>query len=161
MAQISDRLRELGWELPPPPAPVAAYRPAVRRGEWVFVSGQLPFRGGVLTAVGRVGAEVSVEAAREAAQVAALNALAAAAQAAGGVDALEAVTQVTGFVQCTADFHQQPAVVDGASEVLAAVFGPGAGAHARAAVGVLALPLNAAVEVAAVFYCRREPVHAG
>lgn len=158
MAGISQRLHALGIELPHPPAPVAAYRPAVQAGRLVFVSGQLPFQDGRLMAVGRVGAEVDVETARRAARVAALNALAAAAEAVGGADRLAGVLNVTGFVQSAPDFYQQPAVIDGASLLFVEVFGPAAGAHARAAVGVAALPLNAVVEVAAMFWRDAEEV---
>lgn len=142
----SGRLAELGIALPPVPAPVAAYVPAVRVGDLVHTSGQLPFVDGALVATGRVGAAVDEEEAARAARIAALNALAAAAEAAGGIDALERVVKVTVFVASTDDFHAQPAVANGASHLIGEVFGS-AGTHARSAVGVGALPLDAPVEV--------------
>ncbi|MDI3317399.1 MAG: RidA family protein [Bacillota bacterium] len=142
----TERLRELGLELPPVPKPVAAYVPAVRSGAWVWTSGQLPMVEGELRYRGKLGAELSVEEGYEAARVAALNALAAAAQAAGGAEAVRRVVRVTGYVNSAPGFHDQPRVVNGASELLGRLFGE-AGAHARTAVGVSDLPLDAAVEI--------------
>ncbi|MGM0384804.1 MAG: RidA family protein [Actinomycetota bacterium] len=142
----SQRLAELGITLPPVPAPVAAYVPAVRIGDLVYTSGQLPFVDGALVATGRVGAVVDEADAAGAARIAALNALAAAAAVAGGIDAVERVVRVTVFVASTHDFHAQPAVANGASHLIGEVFGD-AGAHARSAVGVGSLPLDAPVEV--------------
>ncbi|HEU0104333.1 MAG TPA: RidA family protein [Mycobacteriales bacterium] len=139
------RLAGLGLELPPVVPPVAAYVPAVRSGDLVFTSGQLPIVSGQLGAVGKVGAQVSPERARELAQVCALNALAAV-DALVGLDRVEQVVKVTGFVASVPEFTGQPAVVNGASELFGAVFGD-AGRHARSAVGVAALPLDAPVEV--------------
>ncbi|CAB1128710.1 YjgF_endoribonc domain-containing protein [Candidatus Hydrogenisulfobacillus filiaventi] len=146
----SARLQRMGLSLPAVPAPVAAYVPAVVAGNWCYTSGQLPFADGRLTAVGRVGAEVPLAEAYRAARQAALNALAAAAAAAGGLDRLVRVIKVTGFVQAAPGFTAEAQVVNGASELLGEVFGE-AGRHARSAVGVLALPLNAAVEIECLF----------
>ena len=139
------RLAELGLELPAVVPPVAAYVPAVQSGDLVFTSGQLPMTGGQLGAVGKVGALVSPEQAKELARVCALNALAAV-DALVGLDRVQQVVKVVGFVASAPDFTGQPAVANGASELLGAVFGD-AGAHARSAVGVAALPLDAPVEV--------------
>jgi enamine deaminase RidA (YjgF/YER057c/UK114 family) len=147
---ISERLRELGVTLPEPPAAVAAYVPAVVEGDHVWTSGQLPFVNGQLLVRGRVGDAVSLEDGYQAARQAAVNALAAAAARAGGVDRLAGVVKVVGFVQSGPDFHDQPRVINGASELLESVFGE-AGRHARSAVGVSALPLDAPVEVEVVF----------
>lgn len=142
----SQRLAELGIELPAIAAPVAAYIPAQRIGNEVRTSGQLPFVSGELTVTGKVGTDVSADEAYEAARICALNAIAAAADVAGGIDNIVAISHVTGFVASTADFYGQPGVVNGASELIAAVFGD-AGSHTRSAVGVAVLPLNAPVEV--------------
>ena len=142
----SERLKELGIELPPVAAPVAAYVPAVKSGDHIYTSGQLPFADGSLPATGQVGAEVTPEQGYDLARVAALNAVAAAAEVAGGVDNIEQIVKVNGFVASAADFGGQPGVINGASEVLGEIFGD-AGVHARAAVGVAELPLDAPVEV--------------
>jgi enamine deaminase RidA (YjgF/YER057c/UK114 family) len=139
------RLDELGLTLPAVVPPVAAYVPAVRTGDLVFTSGQLPMVEGQLPAVGKVGAQVSPEQAKELARVCALNALAAI-DALVGLDSVRRVVKVVGFVASTADFTGQPGVVNGASELLGQVFGD-SGQHARSAVGVVALPLDAPVEV--------------
>lgn len=146
---ISRRLAELGIELPPVAAPVAAYVPAVRSGNLVWTSGQLPMVAGSLPATGRVGdGEGLVDPATAAglARVAALNALAAIAELAGSLDRVKRVVKVVGFVASDPAFTGQPAVVNGASELLGQVFGE-AGVHARSAVGVAALPLGAPVEI--------------
>jgi enamine deaminase RidA (YjgF/YER057c/UK114 family) len=142
----AERLAALGLTLPPVAAPVAAYVPAVRAGGFVYTSGQLPTVDGKLSAVGKVGAEVSQPEAAELARTCALNALAAAASAAGGLDAIGRIVKVTGFVASAPGFGGQPQVVNGASELLLEVFGED-GKHARSAVGVAELPLNAPVEV--------------
>ena len=142
---VADRLAELGLELPHVVAPVGSYVPAVRAGSLVFTSGQLPMVGGQLSAVGKVGALVTAEQAKELARTCALNALAAV-DALVGLDNVVRVVKVVGFVASTPDFTGQPGVVNGASELLGEVFGE-AGAHARSAVGVAALPLDAPVEV--------------
>jgi enamine deaminase RidA (YjgF/YER057c/UK114 family) len=146
----SARLAELGIELPVVVPPVAAYVPAVVHGGLVTVSGQLPFVAGVLPATGKVGAEVSADVAKECARICALNALAAAAAAAGGVDRIAGVLRLGAFVASDPAFTAQPAVANGASEVLGEIFGD-AGKHARAAVGVAVLPLDTPVEVEATF----------
>jgi enamine deaminase RidA (YjgF/YER057c/UK114 family) len=142
----AERLAELGLTLPPVTAPVAAYVPAVRAGAFVYVSGQVPVVDGKLPAVGKVGCEVSASDAAGLARTCALNALAAAAAAAGGLDAIRRIVKVTGFVASAPGFNGQPQVINGASELLIEVFGED-GRHARSAVGVAELPLNAPVEV--------------
>ena len=140
-----ERLAELGLELPAVVPPLASYVPAVRSGSLVFTSGQLPLSGGELGGVGKVGAQVTPERAKELARLCALNGLAAV-DALVGIDSVVRVVKVTGFVASTPDFTGQPAVVNGASELLGEVFGD-AGQHARSAVGVASLPLDAPVEV--------------
>jgi enamine deaminase RidA (YjgF/YER057c/UK114 family) len=147
---IAARLEELGIELPAVAAPVAAYVPAVVHGGLVYTSGQLPFVDGALPATGKVGGEIEAADAHGYARTCALNALAAAAQAAGGVDRIAGVLRVGGFVASEPAFTGQPAVLNGASEVLGEIFGD-AGKHARAAVGVASLPLDTPVEVEVTF----------
>jgi enamine deaminase RidA (YjgF/YER057c/UK114 family) len=142
---VSARLNELGIVLPAVAKPLAAYVPAVRTGTLVYTSGQLPLQAGVLTHSGKVGAEVSPEAAKIAARTCVLNALAAI-DALVGIDSVVRVVKVVGFVASAPGFNGQPAVINGASEVLGELFGD-AGAHARSAVGVSELPLDAPVEV--------------
>lgn len=142
----SERLAELGIELPPVASPVAAYVPALRVGDQVWTSGQLPFSGGALVATGRVGDAVTPEQAAAAARVAVLNALAAVADVAGGIDAIRRIVKVVVFVASATDFTGQPAVANGASTLLGEVFGA-EGAHVRSAVGVAVLPLDAPVEI--------------
>lgn len=144
----SDRLAELGLTLPAVAAPVATYVPAVRSGNHVFTSGQLPMVDGALPATGKVGAQVSPEQAKDLARTCALNALAAI-DALVGLDAVVRVVKVTGFVASMPDFTGQPGVINGASELFGEVFGD-AGQHARSAVGVAVLPLDAPVEVEVV-----------
>ena len=140
------RLRELGLELPAVPEPGGAYVPATRAGTLIFTAGQLPFENGELRKTGKVGDAVSVEDAYAAARLCALNALAAAAAEAGGLDRIRRFIKVTGFVASAAGFNSQPQVINGASELIGEVFGK-AGLHARSAVGVAELPLDAPVEV--------------
>jgi enamine deaminase RidA (YjgF/YER057c/UK114 family) len=140
------RLRELGHELPDVPEPAGAYVPASRAGALLFTAGQLPFEEGKLRKTGKVGDAVSPEEAREAARLCALNALAAAAAEAGGLNNIRRILKVTGFVASARNFNGQPQVVNGASELIGEVFGE-AGLHARSAVGVAELPLDAPVEV--------------
>lgn len=147
---VAARLDELGIELPAVAAPVAAYVPAVVHGGLVYTSGQLPFVDGALPATGKVGAEIDAADAQGYARTCALNALAAAVQAAGGIDRIAGVLRVGGFVASDPSFTGQPAVVNGASEVLGEIFGD-AGKHARAAVGVASLPLDTPVEVEVTF----------
>jgi enamine deaminase RidA (YjgF/YER057c/UK114 family) len=146
MSSPEDRLRELGFELPEVAAPLAAYIPAVRTGNLVFTAGQLPWRDGDLVASGKVGADVDPALAKEAAQFCALNALAAVRSITGDLSAVSRVVKVVGFVASSPQFTGQPGVVDGASELIGQVFGD-AGAHARSAVGVATLPVDAPVEV--------------
>jgi enamine deaminase RidA (YjgF/YER057c/UK114 family) len=141
----TERLAELGVELPEVAAPVAAYVPAVRTGQLVFTSGQLPFVKGTLAATGKVGGDISPEEGKAHARTCALNALAAV-DALVGLDKVVRVVKVVGFVASADGFTGQPAVINGASELLGEVFGE-AGQHARAAVGVSELPLGAPVEV--------------
>ena len=140
------RLEELGIQLPPVVPPVAAYVPAVRSGNLVFTSGQLPMVDGELPATGKVGAMVTPEQAKDMARTCALNGLAAI-DALVGLDAVVKVVKVVGFVASAPDFTGQPGVVNGASELLGEVFVGDAGQHARSAVGVASLPLDAPVEV--------------
>ncbi|HET9874498.1 MAG TPA: RidA family protein [Mycobacterium sp.] len=139
------RLAELGVELPETVAPLASYLPAVRTGNLVFTSGQLPMQAGTLPRTGKVGAEVSSEDGNALARICALNALAAV-DALVGIDAVARVVKVVGYVASAPGFNGQPGVVNGASDLLGEVFGE-AGRHARAAVGVSELPLDAPVEV--------------
>jgi len=141
----SQRLTELGIELPQVVPPVAAYVPAKRTGSLVYTAGQLPMVAGKLAATGRFGAGVSPQQAKQLARTCALNALAAV-HALVGIDAVTQVVKVVGFVASAPGFTGQPAVVNGASELFGEVFGE-AGAHARSAVGVAELPLGAPVEV--------------
>ncbi|OKX79869.1 RidA family protein [Corynebacterium glutamicum] len=145
MASNSERLAELGISLPTVAAPVAAYVPAIQTGNQVWTSGQLPFVDGQLPATGKVGAEVSAEDAEKLARAAALNALAAI-DALVGIDKVTRVLKIVGFVASAENFSGQPAVINGASNLMGEVFGE-AGAHARSAVGVAELPLNSPVEV--------------
>jgi len=142
---VTDRLAELGIALPDVVTPLAAYVPAVRTGNLVYTSGQVPMQSGVLAATGKVGAEVSPEDGKALARICALNALAAV-HSLVGIDAVTRVVKVVGFVASTPGFNGQPGVINGASELLREVFGD-AGAHARSAIGVSELPLNAPVEV--------------
>lgn len=146
MAGAEARLKELGIELPPVPAPVAAYVPTVRTGNLVFVSGQVARQGDKFLYQGRVGAEVTVEQGYECARLCALNALAALRAEVGSLDRVRRIVKVTGWVNCHPDFTQQPQVINGASELLLEVFGDN-GRHARAAVGASGLPGGTPVEV--------------
>ena len=140
------RLAELGLTLPEVVKPLAAYTPAVRTGSLVYTSGQVPMVDGALPQTGKVGAEVSAETAKELAQRCALNALAAVKAETGDLAKVVRVVKVVGFVASAPDFIGQPGVINGASELLGQVFGE-AGVHARSAVGVAVLPLDAPVEV--------------
>ena len=141
-----ERLAELGLAVPDVAAPVAAYVPAVRSGNQVFTSGQLPMRDGQLMATGKVGGEVTQEEAVACARQCALNALAAIRAELGDLSQVMRVVKVVAFVASTPDFTGQPLVANGVSELLGDVFGD-AGRHARSAVGVPVLPLDAPVEV--------------
>ena len=140
------RLAELGLTLPPVAPPVAAYVPAVKTGNYVYTSGQLPLVDGKLLRTGKVGASLTVEEGAALARTCALNALAAAADAAGGLDAIVRVVKVTCFVSSAPSFSGQAQVANGASELFMEVFGE-AGKHARSAVGMAVLPLDSPVEV--------------
>ncbi len=144
MSTPSQRLAELGLELPPVATPLAAYTPALKVGGQVLTSGQLPIRDGTLVATGRLGAGVSLDDGVAAARQCALNALAAAADVAGGIDNIARVIKVVVFVASDPSFTAQPQVANGASELLGEVFGT---PHARSAVGVAVLPIDAPVEV--------------
>ena len=147
MTTITDRLDELGITLPQQAAaPAGTYVPAVISGHQVYTAGQLPFVDGVLPATGKVGAAVTADEARGYARLSALNALAAVASVLGSLDRVTRVIKVVGFVASDPGFTDQPAVLNGASEVLGEIFGA-AGVHARSAVGVAVLPLNSPVEV--------------
>ncbi len=150
---VSERLAELGVELPGVVPPVASYIPVKRHGDLVYTSGQLPMVQGALPATGKVGESeglITPTDAKTYARQCALNALAAAASLVGGVDHLTGVLKLTGFVASVPEFTGQPGVINGASEFLGQVFGE-AGAHARSAVGVPVLPLDSPVEVEVVF----------
>jgi enamine deaminase RidA (YjgF/YER057c/UK114 family) len=149
---IVERLAELGLAIPPVAAPVAAYVPAVRTGNMVFTSGQLPMVSGSLVATGKVGAEITPDQAKELAQICGLNAIAAAGSVCD-VEEIAQVVKVVVFVASAAGFNGQPAVANGASELFGAVFAD-AGKHARSAVGVPELPLDAPVEVEVIFALR-------
>ncbi|UWE07580.1 RidA family protein [Actinacidiphila bryophytorum] len=143
---VASRLAELGLTLPEVVPPLASYQPAVRSGAYVYTSGQLPMVDGKLPATGKVGAGVTPEEAKELARVCALNALAAVKSVVGDLDRIARVVKVVGFVASDPSFTGQPAVVNGASELLGEVLGE-KGVHARSAVGVAVLPLDAPVEV--------------
>lgn len=151
----SERLSALGIELPEAPKPVASYLPVRISGNTAFVSGQLPTVGGKLGQTGIVPTEVSAEDAKPAAERCAINALAAMKQALGSIDRITGVVRVGVFVASDPSFGGQPAIANGASDFLVSVFGD-AGRHARAAVGVASLPLNAPVEIEFLFEIRPE-----
>lgn len=150
MSTIADRLLSLGYSLPSSPKPQGSYVPAVRTGNLVFIAGQLPMREGKLIYRGKVGGEVDLEGGREAARICFLNALAALGSIGLDPDQVTQVVRLGGFVQCVEGFADQPKVLNGASDLCESVFGE-RGRHARAAVGVHALPLDASVEIEAVF----------
>lgn len=150
---VEQRLADLGLTLPEVAAPLASYVPAVRSGSHVFTAGQLPLVGGELVARGKVGGEVSAEEAQACARQCALNALAAVRSVVGSLDDVVRVVKATVFVASTPDFTGQPVVANGASELLGDVFGD-AGVHARSAVGVPVLPIDAPVEVELVVEVR-------
>lgn len=143
---VEQKLAELGLTLPAVATPAGAYVPAVISGNLVFTAGQIPLVDGTLMATGKVGQEISPEFAKEIAQRCALNALAAVKSVLGDLSRVKRVVKVVGFVASTPDFTGQPGVLNGASELLGQVFGD-AGLHARSAVGVASLPLDAPVEV--------------
>jgi len=142
----SQRLGDIKLTLPPVGTPVGSYIPATRTGRWVYTSGQVPIRDGKVLYTGKVPTDVTLQAAAEAAGIAAVNGLAAIAQLVGGIDYIERIVRVCVYVNSAPGFTDQPKVANGASDLLVKVFGD-AGRHARSAVGVCELPLNAAVEV--------------
>lgn len=153
MSVIEARLKELGFELPEVPKPVGEYVPAKRVGNFIFVSGQGPIQNGQPVYVGKVGAEIPLEEARKAAQICVLNCLAAVKSLIGSLDLVKEVIQVRGFVNSAPNFHEQPRVIDGASELLVNLFGD-RGRHARAALGTSNLPGNIPVEIEMVLSIR-------
>ncbi|MCU0831624.1 MAG: RidA family protein [Rhizobiaceae bacterium] len=148
---FADRLAALGLSLPPAAAPAAKYVPAVIAGNLLYTSGQLPLEGGKLTSIGLVGREVSIEEGQAAARACALNVLAHANAMAKGLENIKRLVKISVFVASTPDFTQQHIVANGGSELFFAVLGDDVGAHARSAVGMASLPLNAPVEIEAVF----------
>ncbi|MFI5246979.1 MAG: RidA family protein [Nitrospirales bacterium] len=140
------RLAELQIELPPPPQPLATYVPAVQAGNLLFLSGVLPMRDGQLAFSGKLGRDLTVEQGMEAARLALLNALAIAKQELGSLDRITRVVKVVGYVASADGFVQQPQVLNGASDLLVAIFGE-VGRHARVAVGAAELPRGAPVEI--------------
>ena len=144
--EVRDRLRELGYELPSVPNPAGSYVSATSAGSLLFPAGQLPLEDGQLRYTGKVGKDVSVEEAKEASRLCTLNALAAVEAEAGSLENVRRVVKVTGYVASAAGFNRQPEVINGASNFLGEVFGE-RGTHARSAVGVAELPLDAPVEV--------------
>ena len=150
MTTVDERLAALGLELPAVAKPAGAYVPAITTGNLVFTAGQLPSTAGVLPATGKVGAEVAPEDAKQYARVCVLNGLAAAQSVIGSLDRITKVVKVVGFVSSDPAFTGQPGVINGASELLGEIFGD-AGQHARSAVGVAVLPLDAPVEIEFVF----------
>jgi enamine deaminase RidA (YjgF/YER057c/UK114 family) len=146
MSKIEHKIIELGLVLPTPAKPLASYVPAKKSGSLVFTAGQLPMVDGVLVTQGFLGKNVEIEDAYQAARICTLNALAAIKGVIGDLDQIKQIVRVVGYVASVPEFTQQPAVVNGASELLLEIFGEN-GKHARSAVGMSALPLNAAVEI--------------
>jgi enamine deaminase RidA (YjgF/YER057c/UK114 family) len=154
MSVIDKKLAALGIVLPAPPAPAAAYVPYVLTGNLVFISGQLPVKGGQIQATGLLGANVTLATGQKAARLCALNILAHLKNACGGdLDRVTACVKLGGFVASAPGFFDQPKVVNGASELMQQIWDD-AGRHSRFAVGVAALPFNASVEIDAVFALR-------
>jgi len=147
------KLKELRIELPAPPKPVATYIPAVLAGELLFLSGVLPMQGGKLAAEGKLGTDLTIEQGYEAARIALLNALAVIYQELGTLDRVKRIVRLVGHVASATGFVQQPAVVNGASDLLVRVFDD-AGRHARVAVGAAELPLNAPVELELIVHVK-------
>ncbi len=152
---VEARLAEIGVTLPEVAAPAANYVPWVFAGGLLWISGQIPLVGGKPSHVGKLGRDYSIEEGYACARICAVNILAAAKAALGGdLERVERVVKLVGFVNCTPEFTDQPKVINGASDLMATVFGD-AGRHARSAVGAASLPLGVAVEVEAVLACRR------
>ena len=150
MTGIADRLQELGITLPAPPPPAGLYVPALQSGDMLYISGQVPLQDGKVIETGKCGDNITVERGAELARHCTLNALAIAREHLGSLDRVEQVVRVGGYVASAPGFGQQPQVINGASKLLLDVFGD-AGQHARAAVGVAELPLNAPVELEFIF----------
>ena len=146
MSKIENTLKEIGLILPEAPKPVAAYIPAKQTGKLVFTAGQLPMVNGELISKGLLGQDVEIDEANKAARICTLNALAAIKGVIGDLDRIKQIVRVVGYVASVPTFTQQPAIVNGASELLLEIFGE-AGKHARSAVGMAVLPLNASVEI--------------
>ena len=146
MGKIEERLTELGLSIPEAPKPVAAYIPAKKTGNVIFTAGQLPMVSGELISKGLLGQDVEIEQAYKAARICTLNALAAIKGLIGDLDQIQQIVRVVGYVASVPTFTQQPAVVNGASELLLEIFGE-KGKHARSAVGMAVLPMNASVEI--------------
>ncbi|MFM8211743.1 MAG: RidA family protein [Actinomycetes bacterium] len=146
MGNIENKIKELGLQLPEPPKPLAAYIPAKQVGNLVFTAGQLPMVNGEIILKGLLGQDVEIDPAYNAAKICTLNALSAIKGVIGDLDKIKQVVRVVGYVASVPTFTQQPAVVNGASELLLEIFGEN-GKHARSAVGMAVLPLNAAVEI--------------
>jgi enamine deaminase RidA (YjgF/YER057c/UK114 family) len=146
VANIESRIKEIGFSLPEAPKPVAAYIPAKQTGNLVFTAGQLPMVNGELISKGLLGQDVEIDEANKAARICTLNALAAIKGVIGDLDRIKQIVRVVGYVASVPTFTQQPAVVNGASELLLEIFGEN-GKHARSAVGMAVLPLNASVEI--------------
>lgn len=145
------RIHELGLQLPPAPAALGVYRPVVLHGGTAYLSGHVPLQPGGGMALGRVGEDLDLEAGRAAARLAGLAMLASLRASLGSLDRVRRVIKLLGMVNCTPAFTEQPAVINGCSELFVAVFGPDAGAGARSALGAVALPGNIAVEIEGVF----------
>jgi enamine deaminase RidA (YjgF/YER057c/UK114 family) len=150
-ARLAAKLAELGLQLPPAPEPKGVYRPLVVAGNLVYTSGHLPSDAAGSLITGRLGADLDVAAGYRAAQLAGLGILASLRKALGSLDRVGRVVKVLGAVHCTPEFTQQPAVINGCSELFADVFGREAGIGARTALGVAALPLGVPVEIDAIF----------
>ena len=152
----SDRLKELGIQLPTVATPIGSYIPALRTGPYVLTSGQIPFRDGKVAFTGKVSSKTALAQAAEGARISVLNGLAACAQVAGGIDRIARVIRVCVFVNSDPDFTEHPKVANGASDLLTQIFGD-AGRHARSALGVSALPLDAVVEVELMVELQPDP----
>ena len=152
---VRKKLKEMGLELPVAALPLAAYVPAVKTGKLVFTAGQLPMLNGAIAKTGKVGSDVTVEEAKELAQLCALNALAAL-NLVADVDDVARIVRVVGYVNGAPGFVNQPAVINGASELLLALWGDVNGKHARSALGVAELPLNSPVEVELTFELKKK-----
>jgi enamine deaminase RidA (YjgF/YER057c/UK114 family) len=150
MNKPEERLKELGIELPSAPGPLGSYVPASRSGNLLFISGMLPLKDGKLTRTGKVGKDLSIDEGREQARISALNALSVLREHAGSLDHVVRCIKLTGFISSTPGFNEQPSVLNGASDLMAEVFGE-TGKHARAAVGVSELPMDSPVEVEFIF----------